>query len=394
MTLKQVVLPAPLGPMRPRISPVLMWNETPSSAVTPPNLRVTSSTSSILPLGRSATSSTEMSTDVSGVAAVSGASTVSSSTRVPLVSLALSCWSGVGAVSDTSGSFHVELVGFLLGGLLGPHRPPRRHQDLRPEDGQRHEGEAEEQEAGVGEEAELLGSPGEQGRSDHDTPAVALTADDDHRHEEHGVEDGEVVRVDELLLGGEERTREATDGRTGRERQQLEAERRHTHELGGVLVLTGGLPGPADARVLHAPVEEEHDEHQGQCQPVVGDRVGHAELQEPGLVGQVDLGDEAVPHEVGDPEQVEVRRGRDVRDASRAAGQAVGVDQDQADDLAEPERHDREVVAADAQGGGAQDDARHERDDHGDRDAQSSGSLAWLEPRMPTVKAPMAKKPM
>src|SRR6476620_7248492 len=46
MTLKQVVLPAPLGPMRPRISPSLMWKFTSLRATTPPKRRVTLSTSS------------------------------------------------------------------------------------------------------------------------------------------------------------------------------------------------------------------------------------------------------------------------------------------------------------------------------------------------------------
>src|SRR6476620_2814875 len=46
MTLKQVVLPAPLGPMRPRISPSLMWKLTSFRATTPPKRRVTLSTSS------------------------------------------------------------------------------------------------------------------------------------------------------------------------------------------------------------------------------------------------------------------------------------------------------------------------------------------------------------
>jgi len=37
MQLKQVVLPEPLGPMRPRISPGLTSKETAFSAVKPPN---------------------------------------------------------------------------------------------------------------------------------------------------------------------------------------------------------------------------------------------------------------------------------------------------------------------------------------------------------------------
>src|SRR3954454_3102885 len=51
MTLKQVVFPAPLGPIRPRISPFLISKATSLSATTPPNLNVTlSTTNSASPL--------------------------------------------------------------------------------------------------------------------------------------------------------------------------------------------------------------------------------------------------------------------------------------------------------------------------------------------------------
>src|SRR5919112_1248064 len=42
MALKQVVLPAPLGPISPRISPGRMPNDTLSRATTPPNRMLTS----------------------------------------------------------------------------------------------------------------------------------------------------------------------------------------------------------------------------------------------------------------------------------------------------------------------------------------------------------------
>ena len=51
------------------------------------------------------------------------------------------------------------------------------------------------------------------------------------------------------------------------------------------------------------------------------------------------------------------RRPRDVRQAVRAARHVVPVQQDDADDLAEAERHDRQVVAAQAQHREAEQDA-------------------------------------
>src|SRR5690348_9532046 len=46
IVLKQVVLPAPFGPISPRISPLYRVKSTPSRATTPPKRMVTSSTSS------------------------------------------------------------------------------------------------------------------------------------------------------------------------------------------------------------------------------------------------------------------------------------------------------------------------------------------------------------
>src|SRR5690242_11838423 len=103
MALKQVVLPAPFGPIRPRISPSLMSKETWSRAVRPPNRRVASSTSSI---GRLATCP---------VGEVVGE-----------------------VVSDIAGTFQLAfLQRFDLDlGLLDPPGPSGRQQTLRPPDRQ------------------------------------------------------------------------------------------------------------------------------------------------------------------------------------------------------------------------------------------------------------------
>ena len=63
----------------------------------------------------------------------------------------------------------------------------------------------------------------------------------------------------------------------------------------------------------------------------------------------------------------EEARSRDSRDARIAAGDVDPVDQDEADDLAERERHDGEVVAAQAQHREAEDDAPEGREDSRDR---------------------------
>ena len=62
-------------------------------------------------------------------------------------------------------------------------------------------------------------------------------------------------------------------------------------------------------------------------------------------------------------------RARDVGDAVRAAGHRVPVEQDDPDDLAEAEGHDRQVVAAQAQHREAEQDAERGRERAGERQA-------------------------
>src|ERR1700709_1177218 len=107
MALKQVVLPAPLGPISPRISPWRISNETPSRATTPPKRRVTSRISS------------------SVCASAPGAG-------------------GCVVMSSGMGGPLLELLELLVQ-LLGPHRPAWWQQPLRPEVRQQHEQPTEDQ---------------------------------------------------------------------------------------------------------------------------------------------------------------------------------------------------------------------------------------------------------
>src|SRR5690242_2214655 len=138
MTLKQVVLPAPLGPIRPRISPSLMSNDTELRAVTPPKRIVTSSTSSS--------------------AARSG-------------------------FSEDIDRLSFQFLDLLLGCDRTP-RPPWRQQALRPPDRQQHQRQSEEHQSVVGEVAEPLGQVGDDRTAEDRAPAVAGAADDDGGHEE------------------------------------------------------------------------------------------------------------------------------------------------------------------------------------------------------------------
>src|SRR5205807_4061701 len=105
---------------------------------------------------------------------------------------------------------------------------------------------------------------------------------------------------------------------------------------GRVLVLPYRDPGPAHAAVLQPAHDEDHQDDGGQGQVVVGLGVEHAVLQ--GL----DVADAGGMGYAGDAP------------GAAGEGQVVGRDPD---DLAEAQRHDGQVVAPQAQGGSAQDDA-------------------------------------
>ena len=123
---------------------------------------------------------------------------------------------------------------------------------------------------------------------------------------------------------------------------QLEPERRHAHQLGGVLVLPDRRPGPADPAVLQPLHDDDHHDDDQEQQVVVRLGVEHAVPQR---------------RDAEDLERAVRRRVRDRRDAARAA-EPVGVVGGDADDLAEPERDDGQVVAAQSQRRRAQDAAR------------------------------------
>src|SRR5829696_498747 len=183
MTLKHVVLPAPFGPMRPRISPLLMWKVTSLSATTPPKRRVTSSTSSRR--SPSETTGTPMS---SGVMSTSGLISVTSSagsaswcstagcTVVVAAGVVASLALVMGRVgSDIDFSFLED--GLFLIGALGPDRTPRRQQALGAEDREQHQGQPEDEHAEVRELTEALREVAHDDRADDDAPSVAGAAD-------------------------------------------------------------------------------------------------------------------------------------------------------------------------------------------------------------------------
>src|SRR3569833_1316184 len=145
ITLKQVGLPAPLGPMRPRISPLYNLKLTSLRATTPPNRRVTSSTS------RSTSSEVCSGDDIDG--------------------------------------------GLLLPVVQLPGSAPARDQALRAQDHDHDERETDQQRAVVLEDPEPLGQVGQQNGAQRDAGDVAGAAEPAHRHERDRQGEPEARRV-------------------------------------------------------------------------------------------------------------------------------------------------------------------------------------------------------
>ena len=156
-------------------------------------------------------------------------------------------------------------------------------------------------------------------------------AEDDHRvdrdqqrHVEVGGEDARVER-------GEQRPREAGDARTHRKGDQLEPVDRHPHQLGRERILAQRAPRAPGARLAHRVQRRHHDEERDQ--------------------GRVEVTRDAVDLAAEEMELVDVDH--PVRAAGRVEAvmadaeerHAVPVLVDRHEQLAEEQRHDREVVA-------------------------------------------------
>ena len=92
----------------------------------------------------------------------------------------------------------------------------------------------------------------------------------------------------------------------------------------------------------------------------------------------------AKPSSPAEKRQAEEGRPRNAGDAVRAAGQALPVEQDEADDLAEGERDDGEIVAAQPQHRKAEQDAPERGEDAGERQADPE--------RQPEIASPAARR--
>lgn len=141
-----------------------------------------------------------------------------------------------------------------------------------------------------------------------------------------------------------------SEGGAEGEGEELEPEGVDAHGAGGCLVLADGDPGAADPGLVGAAEDGHDDDREEQHQQVVVGELAEFDAQDGVGFSEVEAEDFQV---------------RDVRDAVGAVGDvgargAVHVLHGDAEDLAEAEGDDGEVVAVQPQGGCADDDAEDE----------------------------------
>ena len=246
--LKKVVLPAPLGPMIETIERGLTLKETSSTATRPPKALVT-------------------------------CSVASSASAEPLPALMTRASMDLPAAprARPRRCRQLELAPALRQQALGSQHHHQHEQEAEHPEGDLGEGEVEPErvELALDELAvehvgdEPVVEEAERDRAEHHPPDAAQPAEDDHREDEDREAELELVGVDAVVEGAEERARDAAEGAARGVGEQLGLDERHAHAGRGDLVLAQRDPGAAEARVAQPEVHEQHHEHEREHAPVV-----------------------------------------------------------------------------------------------------------------------------
>jgi hypothetical protein len=246
-----------------------------------------------------------------------------------------------------------------------------RQQPGRPEQHDQHECQPEDQHAdhlGVDQHpaeqrvlrrldgpAQDLGHERKQQRPQDHAPDVAHAAEHDHRNHHHRLDQHEAFGRDEPLDRGEHSAGDAAERRAHRECEQLHVRRVDAHRARRDLVFADRLPGAADSRVLHPHVDDDEREHHEEQQVVILHRADQRESGETPADREIDA---------AEPERIDQREAlRPVGDVDRPRK----IVEEDPHDLAEAERDDRKVVAAQLQRWRAEQNAEEGRDRSADR---------------------------
>ena len=111
-------------------------------------------------------------------------------------------------------------------------------------------------------------------RRQHHADLAAHAAQHDDREDHRRFDEGEALRADEALAGGEERAGEAAEHRADGEGGELGVGRVDAERAAGDLVLAQRLPGAADRQLADAHGEEVGEQRQHQDQVVEEDDRG------------------------------------------------------------------------------------------------------------------------
>ena len=187
-------------------------------------------------------------------------------------------------------------------------------------------------------------------RAEDDAPDAADPAEHDHHQDHHRDREAEHFRGRGLQFGDEERAGRAGKGGARRKRQELHLGTVDAHRGSSELVLANRHPGAADARKFEPLAGQDQECDERQTDIVIGRCI-----------------DPEAPAE-------ELRRGnavqshRAIRDVGRVAG-------DDRHDFAKAQGHDRQIIAPEAQGREAEQDAEERRDRRRDRHHQPERHL-------------------
>ena len=233
----------------------------------------------------------------------------------------------------------------------------------------------------------------ERGADDH-APDVPHAAEDDHAEDEHRDVEEEVARERRALERRVVGAGDAAEERAARVRPRLRPHQRDSHRRGRGLVLADRDPGAAEARVLQPQRAEDREQEQHDRRPEedVGRLDLVAEVLRVAALEVVRRQEAAgqVREAVAEAERVERRDPvRPVRQVEAGAEEVVAVARDLRQDLAEAERHDREVVAAQAQRRQADDDPEERGDDAGERQQQPERHVDARQVRIDAHRAEM-----
>ena len=148
------------------------------------------------------------------------------------------------------------------------------------------------------------------------------------------------IRIDEAIKRAIEHPRQRGDGGAEREREQLHLHHRNADRGGGDFVFANRDPGPADRRVVEA-LDEKHGEKKHER----GDEKRH------------------LPHPHSRPG---VEGGNGMETDSLVGAGGVQIADHDPEGLGEPERHDGEIIAAQAQAGQAEQIAHPAAEEEGE----------------------------